>query len=373
MPPAQLPDIPVLSLFSGAGGMDYGFRQAGFLPVVAIDHNTAAAETFNANFANKAAYVGDLNSLSVTAIAKLISDTNQVPKGIIGGPPCQGFSLGNTLAKLDDPRNLLADRYAAIIGGLNKTIGIDFFVFENVLGLKSKKHEGHLQDIKSRFHQDGFDVHQQVLDARTFGLPQRRRRLFLVGINRKNHPKVEFQFPSGGQVRTTVRDAIHGLPDPVFRSNGMTEEDIPHHPNHWTSLPVSKRFVDQDFNGGRSFRRLEWNEPSLTVAYGNREIHVHPDGARRLTIFEAMLLQGFPKEFVIKGSFSQQVQQVSNAVPPPIALAVASALRQQLYAPAASPSLRESSHATAKNSKDAGKHNRTGERGRARQDQVANR
>ena len=78
---------------------------------------------------------------------------------------------------------------------------------------------------------------------------------------------------------------------------------------------------------GRSFRRLEWDKPSPTVAYGHREIHVHPDGRRRLSIFEAMRLQGFPTDFVLEGTFSSQVEQVSNAVPPPLAEALATAIK----------------------------------------------
>lgn len=331
MPVPRTTEIPLLSLFCGAGGMDLGFTQAGFSPVAAIDHNTAASNTFNANFANAVARVGDLGTLSIKAIIDLIPKSATSPKGVIGGPPCQGFSVGNIAAKLDDPRNLLADRYVDIIEGVNQRLGIDFFVFENVLGLKSQKHKSRLDQISVRLEKAGFNVHQQVLNAELFGVPQRRQRLFLVGTNRTSHPNVIFTFPRGGANRTTVHDAIYGLPDPVFRVNGMLESDIPHHPNHWTSLPVSSKFLNQKFGGARSFRQLDWNEPSLTVAYGNREIHVHPNGKRRLTILEAMLLQGFPKSFVIKGNFSQQVQQISNAVPPPVAHAVAKAMRDQLY------------------------------------------
>jgi DNA (cytosine-5)-methyltransferase 1 len=82
----------------------------------------------------------------------------------------------------------------------------------------------------------------------------------------------------------------------------------------------------------RSFKKLSWGEPSPTIAFGNREIHVHPDGHRRISIYEAMLLQGFPDDFVIEGNLSQQVKQVSNAVPPPLARSVASAVRRTLLA-----------------------------------------
>ena len=91
--------------------------------------------------------------------------------------------------------------------------------------------------------------------------------------------------------------------------------------------PRSPKFKSGEFGTGRSFRKLNWNEPSPTVAYGHREIHVHPDGARRLSIYEAMLLQGFPKSFELVGTLSEQVTQVSNAVPPPVARAIATTLK----------------------------------------------
>ena len=111
----------------------------------------------------------------------------------------------------------------------------------------------------------------------------------------------------------------------------MRPEEIGYHPNHWTSPPCSAKFQTQDFGDGRSFRRLDWDTPSWTVAYGNREIHIHPSGQRRLSVLEAMLLQSFPKKFVITGNFCEQVTQVSNAVPPRVARAVASAIRKQLF------------------------------------------
>ena len=109
----------------------------------------------------------------------------------------------------------------------------------------------------------------------------------------------------------------------------MEKTAIPHHENHWTMRPLSKRFSRPGGadRAGRSFRRLEWDKPSPTVAYGHREIHVHPDGCRRLSIFEAMLLQGFPEDFVLEGTLSSQVEQVSNAVPPPLARALAKAIK----------------------------------------------
>lgn len=326
--------IPVLSLFNGAGGLDYGFVQAGFVPILAVDNDQAATNTFNTNFEGNVARCADLATLHPKTLMSWLKELPLKPRGVIGGPPCQGFSLGNINADIDDPRNLLPYNYCDFIAALNASIGVDFFVFENVLGLRSPKHCARLREIVNRLEHAGFIVTQGELDAQHFRVPQRRRRLFLIGLNRKKFPRQAFVLPNGNGVVRSVRSAIGGLPTPTFRFHGITPKDIPYHPNHWTSPPCSRRFKEQDFNtgrSGRSFRRLEWDQPSWTVAYGNREIHIHPDGQRRLSVLEAMLLQSFPKKFVLTGNFCQQIQQVSNAVPPRVARAVASAVRKQLY------------------------------------------
>ena len=331
MPTQRKTSIPVLSLFSGAGGLDYGFGLAGFETVLAIDHNRAATATFNANFDGDVARNGDLSEVSPATVIKWLKNQKAEPRGIIGGPPCQGFSIGNTKASPDDPRNQLPFRYCEILEALNHKYDIEFFVFENVLGLRAPKHRSRLSEIVARFEQAGFRVAQAEVNALRFGVAQNRRRLFLVGINQSLHPDVEFQWPPGTNKVCTVRSVISGLPQPAFRVAGMRPDEIDHHPNHWTSPPCSPKFESQNFGDGRSFRRLAWDEPSWTVAYGNREIHIHPNGKRRLSVFEAMLLQSFPKKFEITGNFCEQVTQVSNAVPPRVARAVASAIRKQLF------------------------------------------
>jgi DNA (cytosine-5)-methyltransferase 1 len=96
-------------------------------------------------------------------------------------------------------------------------------------------------------------------------------------------------------------------------------------------VPRSRKFGENTAVGGRSFRRLSWDDKSPTVAYGHREIHVHPNGKRRLSIYEAILLQGFPKKYWITGNLSQQVEQVSNVVPPPVAKAIAKAIKETIF------------------------------------------
>jgi len=128
----------------------------------------------------------------------------------------------------------------------------------------------------------------------------------------------------------SLREAIGDLDSPAFFSRSLTHDQIPVHPNHWTMQPRSPRFAQDvsKWKNGRSFRRTFWDKPSPTIAFGHREIHIHPNCARRLSIFEAMLLQGFPMSFVLKGTLSQQAEMVSNAVPPPLARSVALAVKR---------------------------------------------
>jgi DNA (cytosine-5)-methyltransferase 1 len=139
-----------------------------------------------------------------------------------------------------------------------------------------------------------------------------------------------------------VKAFLRNLPPPVFWTRDLDRKSINPHPNHWCMTPKSKSFetpgaLVPGTARGRSFRTLDWNEPSPTVAYGNREVHVHPSGLRRLSVYEALLLQGFPKAYELRGTLSDQITQVSEAVPPPLGRAIARSIQGSLqrYAAAA--------------------------------------
>lgn len=325
--------IPIVSLFAGAGGLDLGFRLQGFFPVIAIDDNQGAVNSYNLNDPRGVAQPGDLARLTDEQIVALVRDASAglSPRGVIGGPPCQGVSTSNVHGKHRDPRKSLLLRYARIVKALNDEFSLDFFVFENVVGLKSKKHKRYFRKIVKELEEAGFQVFEKELDAKEFNVPQRRRRVFVVGINGNSLPGLEFKFPVGSGLELTVKGAIGQLPEPIFFRRDLEPAKIPHHPNHWAMNPRSPKFTNGVNGNGRSFRKLEWDQPSWTVAYGHREMHVHPNGTRRVSVYEGMLLQGFPKEYKLLGTFSEQVDQVSNAVPPPLASAIAAALKAVLY------------------------------------------
>lgn len=323
---------PILSLFSGAGGMDLGFEWAGFRPRLAIDSDSAAEGTYTHNHPLVAFRRLDLTNATGERIADLWLDASpgEAPVGVVAGPPCQAFSVGNVRPKADDPRRFLPIRYALLLKNLNERFSLDFFVFENVTGLMSPRHRNYFVTLCSLFRLAGFNVWFGTLNAASFGVPQKRRRLFVVGLNAATYGSRRFTlapFPSGvGNGR--VVDAIGKLPDAALFHRGLMAEGIPLHPNHWTMFPRSSKFPDLGAHkNGRSFRRLTWTEPSWTISFGHREVYVHPGGHRRLSVLEAMLLQGFPVTYTLLGNLSQQFQLISDAVPPPMAFAVAWSVR----------------------------------------------
>jgi len=329
--------LNIISLFSGAGGLDLGFEQEDLSAIVAYDKMSAAVNTYNHNREGKTAHEADLSSLTAGDIINEIGRIESVglPRGVIGGPPCQPFSHSNVHFKENDIRRSLPARYATILKTLNEHYNLDFFVFENVRGISFKRHCREFARFRDLFRSAGFRLFEGLLDAVNFGVPQKRPRVFVVGFNKEKYGERDFIFPEAdGTPIRTVADTIRGLPEPKFFVRGLAPEDIPHHPNHWTMQPRSEKFRDGSLkegqNHGRSFRVLAWDKPSWTVAYGHREIHIHPSGKRRLSIYEAMLLQGFPKEYQLVGTLSEQVYQVSDAVPPPLARALARVIRSFL-------------------------------------------
>jgi DNA (cytosine-5)-methyltransferase 1 len=207
---------------------------------------------------------------------------------------------------------------------------VEFVIFENVLGIRDKKHAVKYKGLMSGLGSLGFSITEKELCSLDFGVPQNRRRIILSAMRKgQGYGDVNPEEIPGLK---TVRETIEGLPEPKFFDRKLMPEDIPVHANHWTMRPKSPKFSNPNasFPDGRSFKRLEWDRPSPTVAYGHREIHIHPSGTRRLSIYEAMLLQGFPNDFILQGNLSEQVEQVSNAVPPPLGKSIANAVKKAL-------------------------------------------
>ena len=325
----------ILSVFSGAGGLDLGFRMAGFTPMLAIDIDPAAVATYQHNHPGTRVACMDLASASAQDLVLLWKKFagSQRPVGVVGGPPCQAFSVANTRQRHDDPRVYLLSRYVSTIETLKSAFDIDFFVFENVPGLLAARHRDRLTMLQRRCEEAGFKVCMAVVDAADLGVPQHRYRVIVAGADARRFPAFRLDTPPKCTHPLTVRDALDGLPEPAYYRRGLDPARVPYHPNHVTMVPRSVRFkignLESDPNR-RSFRVLEWDRPSYTVAFGHNEVHIHPRRHRRLSVFEAMLLQGFPEWYELKGTLTQQIAMVSNAVPPPVGAWVAREIARQL-------------------------------------------
>ena len=244
---------PILSFFSGAGGLDFGFSREQFKVLLACDNFPAAIASYNFNAKRKIARQIDLSEVHADDLSRILDEVSPdlTPVGVVGGPPCQGFSRGNVQKDPRDPRNFLPFRYAEILAALNKRYCLKFFVFENVMGLMTPKYASRFESIRRAFRKAGFRLFHHDLDAQNFGVPQLRRRLFLVGLNKELFSDTEFVFPAGHVRKVTVRDTIAGLPEPAYFERGLKPSDIAYHPNHWTMMPKSEKFQTKTSAGGR--------------------------------------------------------------------------------------------------------------------------
>ena len=325
----------LLSLFSGCGGLDLGFEQAGFDIGLAYDIRADSIASWNRNRpGNTCGHVADLRVIRFPEMDRDYGG-KFAPSGVIGGPPCQSFSRANRSASTNDPRSKLVRRFFTLALRFHRYRGpLDFILMENVPGL-AKAVKGRLlkQEIK-RLEEKGFEVSVFHVDAAHHSVPQYRNRLFILAIPKSTVAMSRWSPPVSNEERKTVGDTIRDLPSPVFFTRGINEEEIPVHPNHWCMVPRSRKFFDgsliQGHTSTRSFKTLAWNRPSITASYGHREVHVHPNGKRRLSVFEAMKIQGFPIDFVLSGTLSAQIDQVSEAVPPPLAEAIATSIKSAL-------------------------------------------
>ena len=346
----------LLSLYAGCGGLDLGFERAGFEIGLAYDNREESVASWNRNRpGEERGHVADLRGIR---LADMDRDSGHmfVPSGVIGGPPCQSFSRANRSAKTGDPRTKLVRHFFSIALRFHRHRGpLDFVLMENVPELVKAGNGRILAQEIERLENNGFDVRTFVINAACHSVPQYRNRLFVLACPKIGLAMSQWSRPVGSNNRVTVGDTIRDLPAPTYFARGLQEDGIAIHPNHWCMVPKSQKFFDgslvEGYSSARSFKTLAWDEPSITASYGHREVHVHPDCRRRLSVLEAMMIQGFPKHYELEGTLSAQIDQVSEAVPPPLAEAVAISIRAALgtsveyretpaYAPSACNTLR---------------------------------
>ena len=326
----------VVALFSGAGGLDLGFKQAGFRVLLATDIDPAAAKTHARNWPKAPFICKDVRELSVVEILEATKERR--PDVLIGGPPCEGFStLG--VRQSADPRNILVDAFIRIAEGLQPQA----IVLENVRAIATE-YRGRFRDyIIRRFEGIGYHTHFSVLDAASYGVPQNRRRAFFVGFA---DPRVTYEFPS----------PTHGEELKPFATVGQAIDDLtrrgPRVPNHvalnhsekvisrYRLIPEGGMLPPPDLlpkairrsNFGSTYKRLHRRRPSLTIVPGNNAFPVHPVLDRSLTPREAARLQSFPDDYVFEGDRRRQCILVGHAVPPALARVIAVSIRERIHA-----------------------------------------
>ena len=358
----------VVSLFSGGGGLDLGFLRAEYDIIWAIDNDKNAVDTYSANI-GKHILCMDLNDITDSELPKCDI--------VIGGPPCQSFSLAGK-RNADDKRGRLIWKYLDVIECLQPRA----FLFENVTGLLSaKNYDGDkvLPLLSKAFHNLGYSINVGVINALDFGVPQRRKRLFIVGIKGQN----PFVFPKqthgdeseNGTKYVSVADALDDLPaassdmhdyiayeknpkteyqlEMRTNSQGVTEHFIPTMSSldeyiithvkpggNYMDIPTdvpSKRIRRLQRYGGHTtcYGRLAGDSPSYTInTYFNRPnvgCNIHYKESRLITVREALRLQSFPDTFIIVSSNKHGRNSiVGNAVPPKVATVLAEALKHQI-------------------------------------------
>jgi DNA (cytosine-5)-methyltransferase 1 len=205
----------IVSLFSGAGGLDLGFSSAGFPLAFAVDNSPAAVETHHYNFPRARAVAADLIDLGPNGVVRHLETVLQPGEaiGVIGGPPCQGFSRANNQSVAADPRNRLPMLYLAIVKSLQERYDVQFVLFENVLGIRDSKHEVVFRSILRELGDLGFCTCVDEHSALDFGVPQTRTRVIIAGFLEKAAADA-FSPRKIKRSDLTVRAAIGGLPAP---------------------------------------------------------------------------------------------------------------------------------------------------------------
>lgn len=369
-----------IDLFAGAGGLSLGFEQAGFHVAAAIEIDPIHCAVHEFNFPNCAVVCADAAKTTGKKI-RGAAELNETPIDVVfGGAPCQGFSLIGHRA-LDDPRNNLILEFMRLTAELDAR----YFVFENVKGLTIGKHRGLLDELIEAFGEKGYNVlvPYQVLNAADFGVPQDRRRLFLMGAKRGLPlPK----YPDGMKgVRTTVWQAIGDLPDPDDYEQLVETDAIENAKFTKASQYASLlRGLAKDA-GDFSYARV-WNPKRLTssmrtehtllskrrfkeTAWGKTEPvsrflkldpegicntlragtgsdrgaftsprPIHPHAPRCITVREAARLHSYPDWFRFHGTKWHGFRQIGNSVPPRLGRAVAAEVMRSMGIEAKRPS-----------------------------------
>lgn len=348
-------NITAIDLFAGAGGLSLGAQLAGVRVTHAIESNHAAADTYRFNHPETKVIEEDICKIAPPAKKRNGCSI------LFGGPPCQGFSTSNQRTRTaSNPKNWLFEEFFRFARAMQP----EWIVLENVKGLRETAQGRFESLIFKQFGTLEYSSALWTLCAADYGVPQKRYRLFFIGRRNGLMPEKPQPMPDS---KITVREAISDLPilpmganidelgyrpggashyarerrgglrlstgHLVTANNALVQKRYKHIPSggNWTDIPARlmknyTNMVDDRSRHTGIYRRLCWDEPSVVIANYRKNMLIHPDQNRGLSVREAARIQSFPDSYRFAGSIGFRQQQVSNAVPPLLAKAVFSQL-----------------------------------------------
>ncbi len=377
--------FPVVSLFTGAGGLDIGLEESGFHTAVCVENDEDCRETLRFNRPEWKLFEesvkiernrktkripGDIRDISADELLKFSGLKKGKVSLVVGGAPCQPFSnIGKKLGKNDEKNGDLFLEFARIVKGISP----EAFIFENVVGITQKKHSDVLEYMIDKFKGLGYGISYTVLNAANYGVPQRRERFFLIGIKGINEPA--FPFPTHFKDKkhyecfikdlditndiklkkwVTVREAFKRIPkkqenridyalmnisDVVVNRMKYIKQG-----ENFKVLPMELRpdcWKSGKHQGNDTFGRIIADLPSCTIrtaAYNPAKgQYIHPFENRGLSTVEMATLQTFPNNWYIRCKGSNKVtlvsggRQIGNAVPPLLGQAIGAAIKKQIW------------------------------------------
>lgn len=355
-------NLTAIDLFCGCGGFSYGFKQAGFDILLGVDVWKDATVTYAHNIPGAKTINDDISKISGQDILDILNIKADDVDVIIGGPPCQGFSVSGKRLR-DDPRNFLYKSFVEIVGEIQPKI----FVMENVPGLVRLFDGKVKEEVIEDFSEIGYEVVEKILTSADYGVPQIRKRVFFVGINKNkisNTKQFEFPIPEYGQdlkPYITCKEALSDLDFvPVDKSLGEDIEYQIEPQSEYQELmrANSKRLLNHSItihtektrstialvpDGGNykdlpeelqqtrkvniAWTRMSSTKPCFTIDTGHNH-HFHYKENRVPTVRESARIQSFPDDFEFIGIKTSQLKQVGNAVPPLMAKALAEKVKE---------------------------------------------
>ena len=301
----------VISLFSGAGGLDLGFKKAGFKIISSADIMKEAVETHNFNFKLKSSPIDLTNPIDYLNFINS-SKKNKI-QFLIGGFPCQGYSLAGK-RNLKDKRNKLYIKIVDVLVDLK----INYFLLENVPGILSMNNGEEINKIKRYFNKNNFYFKFIVLDSSNFSVPQKRKRVIFIGQKGlENIKEIDIIINKLKNIKNkeiSVKESILDLENKNenIENNHIFTKHTKEIKNRMKNL-LEGESLYKNYSDG--WKRIFYNKPSPTVKENHGGVHIHPVKNRVLTPRELARLQTFPDNFIFKGSKKAQLIQIGNAVP----------------------------------------------------------